>query len=199
MDALTDAPTAAETFTHIKVVMGMVVSLSLARLLNGLAGIVQHPRAVRIYPVHLGWVAFLFLFLVHFWWWEYRLHVLPVIGFAAYLFLILFCALFFFLCALLFPTSMQDYDGYEHYFMSRRAWFFGFLAALQATDLIDTALKGGDYFASLGPEYPIRTALYIVLALVAAWTTNRRFHAGFVIFALIYQLYWIFKVYDLIT
>ncbi|WP_117191308.1 hypothetical protein [Rhizobium terrae] len=194
-----DAVTAAETFAHIRVVMGMVVSLSLARLLNGLAGIVQHPKAARIYAVHLGWVAFLFLFLVHFWWWEYRLHALPAIGFATYLFLIVFCALFFFLCALLFPTSMQDYDGYEHYFLSRRKWFFSFLAGLLVTDLLDTALKGAEYFASLGPEYPIRTAIYIVLALVAAATANRRYHAAFVAFALLYQLYWIFRVYDFLT
>ncbi len=194
-----DAATAAETFTHIRVVMGMVVSLSLARLLNGLAGIVQHPQATRIYPVHLGWVAFMFLFLVHFWWWEYRLHALPMIGFAAYLFLIAFCALFFFLCALLFPTSMQDYDGYEHYFLSRRKWFFLFLAGMLLTDIIDTALKGWDYFASLGVEYPARTAIYFLLAVIAATTANRRYHAGFVIFALVYQLYWIFRVYDFLT
>ncbi|MGK6315025.1 hypothetical protein [Neorhizobium sp. DT-125] len=194
-----DAPTAAETFTHIRIVMGMVVSLSLARLLNGLAGIVQHPNAARIYAVHLGWVAFMFLFLVHFWWWEYRLHGLPVIEFTTYLFLILFCALFFFLCALIFPTSMQDYDGYEHYFMSRRKWFFGFLAGMLVTDFVDTALKGRDYFLSLGPEYPARTALYIVLSLIAVMTANRRYHAVFVIFALAYQLYWIFRVYDIMT
>jgi len=194
-----DAPTAAETFTHIRIVMGMVVSLSLARLLNGLAGIVQHPRAARIYAVHLGWVAFMFLFLVHFWWWEYRLHGLPAISFATYLFLILFCALFFFLCALIFPTSMQDYDGYEHYFMSRRKWFFGFLAAMLLTDIVDTALKGRDYFFSLGVEYPARTAIYIVLSLIAVMTGNRRYHAAFVAFALFYQLYWIFRVYDILT
>lgn len=194
-----DAPTAAETFTHIRIVMGMVVSLSLARLLNGLAGIVQHPRAARIYAVHLGWVAFMFLFLVHFWWWEYRLHGLPVISFVTYLFLILFCALFFFLCALIFPTSMQDYDGYEDYFMSRRKWFFGFLAGLLLTDIVDTAMKGHDYFASLGAEYPARTAIYIVLSLIAAMTASRRYHAAFVIFALVYQFYWIFRVYDILT
>lgn len=194
-----DAATTAETFTHIRVVMGMVVSLGLARLLNGLAGIVQHPKAARVYLIHLGWVAFMFLFLVHFWWWEHRLHALPVIGFAAYLFLIGFCALFFFLCALLFPTSMQDYDSYEDYFLSRRKWFFGFLAGLLITDIVDTLIKGRDYFLSLGFEYPARTALYVALSAIAIATANRRYHAAFVAFALAYQLYWILRVYDLLT
>ncbi|MFB9952666.1 hypothetical protein ACFFP0_27790 [Rhizobium puerariae] len=194
-----DAVTTAETFAHIRIVMGMVISLGLARLLNGLAGIVQHPQSVRIYAVHLGWVAFMFLFLVHFWWWEHRLHAMPVIEFAAFLFLIVFCAQFFFLCALLFPTSMQDYNGYEHYFLSRRSWFFGFLAGLLVTDIADTMLKGWDYFLSLGREYPIRTAIYILLSLIAMATANRRYHAAFVIFALLYQIYWIFRVYDILT
>lgn len=194
-----DAPTAAETFSHVRIVMGMVVSLSIARLLNGLAGIVQHPRSVRVYPVHLGWVAFMLLFLVHFWWWEYRLHALPVISFGAFLFLILFCAQFFFICALLFPSSMQDYDGYEHYFFSRRKWFFGFLIGLLSTDIIDTAMKGREYFLSLGWEYPVRTALYIALSLIAIITTSRRYHLGFVLFALAYQFYWILRIYDFLT
>ncbi|KKX33940.1 hypothetical protein [Rhizobium sp. LC145] len=190
---------AAETFPHIRIVMGMVVSLSIARLLNGLAGIVQHPKEARLYLTHLGWVAFMMLFLVHFWWWEYRLHEAPVIGFGAFLFLILFCSLFFFLCALLFPTSMKDYDGYEHYFFSRRKWFFGLFAGLLATDILDTILKGRSYFASLGWEYPLRTGLYIVLALIAAYTASRRYHAAFVVFALAYQFYWIWRIYDILT
>lgn len=123
--------------------MGMVVGLSLARLLTGLAGFVQHPKKERIYPLHIGWVAFLFLMLVHFWWWEHRLSATShVLGFGAFLFLILFCSLFYFLCVLLFPTDMKEYKGYEDYFFSRKSWFFAFLAALFVTDIGDTLLKG---------------------------------------------------------
>lgn len=38
------AVNAAEAYSHIRAVMGMVVGLSLARLLTGLAGFVQHPK-----------------------------------------------------------------------------------------------------------------------------------------------------------
>ncbi|WP_234841668.1 hypothetical protein [Sinorhizobium meliloti] len=35
-------------FSHIRVVMGMVISLSLARLLSGVALFVQHPGKTKV-------------------------------------------------------------------------------------------------------------------------------------------------------
>ncbi len=168
-------------FSHIRVVMGMVISLSLARLLSGVALFVQHPGKTKVYWIHLGWVLFMFVFLVHFWWWEYHLHSLAVIDVSVYLFVILYSCVFFLLCVFLFPTTLDEYSGYEHYFMSMRAWFFGFLAIAFAVDLIDTALKGKAYFQSFGIEYPLRNAAYIALCIIAAVTPDRRFHASFLV------------------
>jgi len=187
-----------EVYVYIRTVMSMVIGLSLARLLTGLGGIVQTPGKHRVYWVHLGWVASMFLFIIHFWWWEYRLQSLAVISFGVYLFLISFSCLFFFLCVLIFPTTLEDYGGYEEYFISRRRWFFGMLAVTYVVDFLDTLLKGKVYFAALGWEYPLRNAVYIVLCIVAAWTANRRFHAMFVGAGLLYQITWIFRLYDLI-
>ncbi|MGR9172269.1 hypothetical protein [Rhizobium sp. KDH_Rht_773_N] len=187
-----------EVYVYIRTVMSMVIGLSLARLLTGLGGIVQSPGKNRVYWVHLGWVASMFLFIIHFWWWEYRLQSLAVISFGVYLFLISFCCLFFFLCVLIFPTTLEDYGGYEEYFISRRRWFFGMLAVTYVVDFLDTLLKGKAYLAALGWEYPVRNAVFIALSIVAAWTANRRFHAVFVSVGLLYQISWIFRLYDLI-
>ncbi|MBB3590915.1 hypothetical protein FHX08_001259 [Rhizobium sp. BK529] len=187
-----------EVYVYIRTVMSMVIGLSLARLLTGLGGIVQSPGKFRVYWVHLGWVASMFLFIIHFWWWEYRLQSLAVISFGVYLFLISFCCLFFFLCVLLFPTTLEEYGGYEEYYISRRGWFFGMLAVTYVVDFLDTLLKGKAYLAALGWEYPLRNAVYIVLCIVAARTANRRFHAVFVSAGLLYQITWIFRLYDLI-
>lgn len=186
-------------FSHIRVVMGMIISLSLARLLSGVALFVQHPGKTKVYWIHLGWVLFMFVFLLHFWWWEYYLHSLPVIDFSVYLFVILYACIYFFLCVLLFPTSLDEYAGYEEYFLSRRAWFFGFLALAFAVDLLDTALKGKAHLESYGLEYPLRNAAYIVLCIAAAWTPNRRFHAVFLVGGLLYQLTWIYRAFDLLS
>ncbi|WP_454853826.1 hypothetical protein [Rhizobium binxianense] len=187
-----------EVFTHIRIVMGMVISLSLARLLTGVATIVQHPAQGKVYAVHLGWVLSMFLFIIHIWWWEYRLQAVPAIHFGIYLFLICFCGLFFLLCALLFPGSLEEYGGYEEYFISRRRWFFGILALTYAVDIMDTAIKGKDHILALGWEYPARNMSYIILCIVAAWTANRRFHAIFVAANLLYQVSFIFRLYDVL-
>lgn len=78
----------------------------------------QHPGKTKVYWIHLGWVLFMFVFLVHFWWWEYHLHSLAVIDVSVYLFVILYSCVFFLLCVFLFPTTLDEYSGYEHYFMS---------------------------------------------------------------------------------
>lgn len=187
---------APEVYVYIRTVMSMVIGLALAQLLTRLAGFVQSPGKNRVYFVHIGWVLSMFLYIIHFWWWEYRLQSLQVITFAVYLFLICFCCLFYFLCVLLNPPSIDEYGGFEEYFISRRVWFFGLLAVTYAVDLIDTWMKGGAYFHSLGWEYPTRNVVYIVLCIVAAMTANRRFQAAFVTVGLIYQITWIFRLYD---
>ncbi len=133
---------APEIYVYIRTVMSMVIGLALAQLLTRLAGFVQSPGKNRVYFVHIGWVLSMFLYIIHFWWWEYRLQSLQVITFAVYLFLICFCCLFYFLCVLLNPPSIDEYGGFEEYFISRRVWFFGLLAVTYAVDLIDTRLKG---------------------------------------------------------
>lgn len=184
-----------EQFAHVRIIVGMVLSLSIARLLVGLARFIQHPGRERIFLIHLGWVAWMFLSVIYFWWWEFRFSAIGPWTFAAYAFFIGYAALFFLICALLFPDDMRDYEGFAHYFMSRRKWFFGLLALSFLVDMADTALKGAAHWAELGIEYPLRIAAYVVLCLIAMVSANRLFHAAFICAALVYQLAWILRLY----
>ena len=65
-----------ETFGHIRMVMGFILSLSIAHLLKGTVKFVQHPGREKPYWIHLSWVFYIFILLVHFWWWEIPLHVI---------------------------------------------------------------------------------------------------------------------------
>ena len=68
----------------------------------------------------------------------------------------------------------------------RTAAFFAFgLAGLAGLTLI--SLSGQWWLIAVG-----------ALCIVAAWTANRRFHAVFVSAGLLYQITWIFRLYDLI-
>lgn len=93
---------------------------------------------------------------------------------------------------------MQDYKSYEDFFYARRGWFFGLLAATYLLDVIDTLIKGEEHFARFGWEYLVRTPLFVALSLIAMRTDNRRFHTGFVILTLIYQVSWIVRLFDTI-
>lgn len=189
-------PSNAELFSHIRVLISLVVGLGLTRLLTGIARIVQHPRAKPVYGVHLVWVLFVFVSLVQFWWWEFRLASLVAWNFEYYLYIILYITLYFLACTLLFPDNMDDYSDYRDYFLSRRAWFFGLLAAIFVLDFGDTLIKGQAYFASLGWEYFARNAVFIALCLLAMRSRSERFHTAFAWLAIAYELTWVVRHYQ---
>lgn len=187
-----------EVFTHVRVIIGIILGLSISRLLTGVARIIQHPQHRNIYVVHLGWVLFTLLTVVHFWWFEFYLHQLVLWKFEAYLFVIFFASLHFLACAMLFPDSMEGYDGYEDYFMSRRAWFFGIMISIFVFDFIDTAMKGHAHFRSLGPEYPLRNLALIGLLSAGIYFSNRRARLAILVAALIIQMAFILVQFDTI-
>ncbi|WP_419695481.1 hypothetical protein ACN2CC_02540 [Mesorhizobium muleiense] len=192
-------PYAHDMFPHIRIVMGMVIGLGVTRLLSGLARIVQHPGQYRLYSVHLAWVVSVLLMLVHFWWWEFGLFQIEAWTFGKYLFIIFYAVTLFLLCALLFPDQMLDYTSYEDFFYSRRAWFFGLLAATYLLDVIDTLLKGPEHFARFGVEYLFRTPVFVTLCVIAILVSDRRFHIAFVAAALVYQISFILRLFDTIV
>jgi hypothetical protein len=182
---------------HVKVALGMVVSLAIARLLTGAARFVQHPARHKPDALHLLWALSMLVALLHFWWWQYRA---TEVGwrFEAFAFVVAYAVLYFVMCALLFPDDIAEYAGYRDYFLSRRRWFFGMLALSMVFDAIDSLLKGRAHVDALGIEYPIRLAAYVLLALLAAASRNERFHLLFAIGGLAYQVSWIVRRYDAI-
>lgn len=59
-------------------------------------------------------------------------------------------------------------------------------------------IKGRDYFAGFGIEYPLRNLGYVLLCLVAMKTRSETFHRTFVIASLIYQASWIYRMFDFV-
>ncbi|KDE19263.1 membrane protein [Acetobacter aceti 1023] len=188
-----------EIFQHVRIIMGMVIGLSVTRLLNGLVRIIQHPDLNKIYPVHIGWVLTLLLMLVHFWWWELWLVTIPTWNFETYFFLVTYTILLFFLSSFLFPDSISDYSGYEDFFLSRRKWFFSIFALVTVFDLIDTLIKGHAHYALFSYEYWFRIPLYLLLCAIAVITINRKFHLFFVFSGLLYEISWILRHFETLS
>ncbi len=183
-------------YFHVRIVLGMVLGLSIARLLSGVAVYVQHPGRYRVSPLHLAWTLLLFVQVIHFWWFEFHLRSLPHMTFPIYFFVLIYGSAYFLLCSLLYPADIDEYAGYEDYFLSRRGWFFGILAGAQVLDLVDTAIKGEAYFQSLGFEHPMRNVVIAAACITAIFVRDRRFHLALVTIYLLYEASWIWRLYD---
>lgn len=185
-----------DTFNHFKAVLGIIFGLGIAQLIKGTVRFVQHPKREKPYWIHLLWCLYIFLLMVHFWWWEYNLHNLKTWIFPKYFFLIIYTGMYYLLCALLMPEDVKDYGGeYKQYFFRRKNWFFGTLALTFAADVVDTLIKGSDYYLIHHIEYPIRAAFHIALCLVAMKVSNKRFHGILVSVFIIYELSYILRLF----
>lgn len=187
-----------EHFTHVRIIIGMVLGISVSRLVMGMSEFLQHPKRQKVYLVHLGWVLYLFLTIIHFWWYEFGLVKVKAWSFDLYLFLITFACLFAFVAALLFPSSLAEYESYEDYFQSRRRTFYTMFAVLALADLFDTAIKGHDHFHGLGVEYPLQQAALILLSVIAIIVPSKIYQGVFVASVLIYKVLWIFRLYNVL-
>lgn len=190
--------TASAEYLHVRVLIGMVVGLALTHLLRNLARIIEQPRRKPVYWVHLVWALSMFVYLLSFWWWEFRFAERTVWSFNLYLFVTLYALLLYLLCALVFPEDMGDYPDWRSYFYARRGWFFCLLALAYAVDLADTWFKGADYLAAFGPEMLLRNLAYVVLSLVAVATRNPLYHALFAVAGLVYQVSFIIRQFELL-
>jgi len=184
-----------DVFTHVRVLVGVVLGLGITRMLSGVGKFVQHPGGKRLFVTHLLWVLIILLSAIHFWWFELGLSRIQPWPFELFVFVLVYAFLFYLLTTILIPDEIDEYRDYEDYFLSRRRWFFGLLAATVPVDLIDTLVKGPAYYRSLGVEYPVRLAVVLVLCGVAAWTRNRKFHLAFAIVYLLYLAGWILRLY----
>ena len=182
-------------YLHIRVLLGILVGLSLRHLLVGAVQLIQHPDRHKTYWVHLVWVTFVFLYLIHFWWWEFHLETITTWTFLLYLVLIFYGLLLFLLCALLFPVDLTDYEGFKDYFYSRKKWFFGSLIAVFIIDIFDTLIKGPAYVHAIGPEYWIRIGAFLLLSLLAIKIKSELFHSIFAVSAIVYEVFYIFRLY----
>ncbi len=187
-----------EHFTHVRIIIGMVLGISVSRLVVGMSEFLQHPKRKKVYLVHLGWVLYLFLTITHFWWYEFGLVKIRAWSFGLYLFLISFACLFAFVASLLFPSSLAEYESYEDYFQSRRRTFYVMFTVLAVADLVDTAIKGTEHFLALGIEYPIQQGVLILLSVIAIFVPSKIYQGVFVATVLLYKALWIFRLYGVL-
>lgn len=180
-------------FEYVAVLVSIIVALGIAQILSGVARTIERPPGQKVYWVHLVWAAWLFVFLIFFWWFEFRLNALEEWTFYAYLILVLYATLLYLLSAILFPSREHDGIDFEERFFARRRWYFGLLFLLPVIDTLDTLLKGEGHLWDLGPRYLIINVVFASAFLGGMATASRRFHALIAVLYLVAQLEWIFE------
>ncbi len=185
-------------FNHIKTVISIILGLSIGSLLNGTVKFIQHPGRTKPYWIHLLWVLYLFIQMIHFWWWEYNLRDVRVWTFTEYILVITYILMYFTLCQLLYPSDVRDYsESYKNYFFSRKKWIFVGLIIIYAADILDTLLKGQVYLENLMPIYGVKMISHISLCLILAFSKSKNsiWYALMVIFFILFELYFISSKY----
>lgn len=188
-----------QMFEYIIVLISIVIGLALTHLMQGIAGLIQHPGRDRIWWVHLVWVAYWFQSVVFWWWFQFRLQMIETWTFATYAFVVCYAFFMYLVCAILFPKDLEGYDGYQDYFMSRRRWFFGMLMAWAVLDVVDSSLKSSDRVASLGVEYVITGTALIIVPIIGMIIRRTAVQGAIAILMLGLQLSLVLRQFDTIN
>jgi hypothetical protein len=183
---------------YILVLLSIVVGLGMTHLLSGAAEILQRSGNSRPYWVHTAWMFNLFVTIIHFWWWEFRLVRITTWTFLPYAYVVCYAVLVYLLVAFLMPQPLGAGTDLKEYYYSHRKWFFGTMALIQVFDFGDTLVKGWGYFLGLGLEYVVRNVGVTALCVVAIRTRNERFHGILAIVLTAYQIVWILRQFNTI-
>jgi hypothetical protein len=183
-------------FDYVMTLAAVVIGLALTHLMQGVGRIVEDPKGAKIWWVHLLWVAHTGLLSVFWWWFEFGLRRTPVWTFQLYAFVLGYAFLIYLICAILFPSKLGPDRDFREYFLSRRGWFFGLLITLLIVDVVDTLLKGWAHFTSLGLEYPISQAAFMLLCTIGIVSRRDRVQAIVVILALGYLILRVGRFFD---
>jgi hypothetical protein len=155
-------------FEYVMVLISIIVGLGITNILVGLAGVVDRlagSSAIRPRVAYFAWLANSFIWLVQFWWWEFRFDQYVTnwtVG--LYWFLVLYAVTLFLLAAVLVPQSWDGVGDLGDYLLERKRWFYSILVFGNALDVVDSYLKGGfTYIAAL----PISSSLIWGASVIA--------------------------------
>ena len=92
---------------------------------------------------------------------------------------------------------MEGYEGYKDYFLARRRWFFGLLVGWAVIDVIDTWIKGPDYFASVGADAFIFNTVLALTSIVGIAVRRPAVQAVLAVGQLAYVLTGLLRLFGL--
>lgn len=188
--------TAADLFTHNRIILGMITGLAMTRILMTFANVIQNPQPQNRSTLHLLWLTSIALELIIWWWWQLSLRYLPTWSFELVFFVTAYAVTIFMTAIMLAPDKMPEGEGYADFFMRRRHWFFGFLAATLLFDTVDTVMRIFILGDPVDWNLFIQVPIGLPLCLLGWYSSNRSVQHVLVIGHIIHQLH-IFTYFSL--
>ena len=178
------------------VLVSIVVALAIAHLLTALAAGVHrfrgHGEPIKVDSVFLLWIIFVLIWLVSFWWWEFKFQEFQVKwSYGLYLFVLGYSIILFMVSQILVPHRMQGVTDSYAYFMEGRKWFFGALFLVIAFDVADTFLKGTEW--GLRPAVLMNYSINFAVVITGIISERRAIQLGTAIVAFSAQLLYVFQ------
>lgn len=179
-------------FDYVMALVSIIVGLGITHVLSAFGSAVHrlrgHGTPIQLEPVYLVWAAFVMLWMVSFWWWEFKFKDLGTQWtYGLYLFVILYAIVLYLLAVILVPKDMEGVDDSYAYFMSGRRWFFWTFLAANAVDMVDSLIKSVDW--ALRPTYIVGLATFALGAVVGIRAERRSIQLGLAIVMLACQLF----------
>ena len=171
-----------DQFEYVMVLVSIIIGLGIAHILLGIGGIIDRlsrkEDRLELSLAHASWLGFCFVWLVMFWWWEYRFSTrVSDWTMGLYLFLICYAVTLFLLQAVLVPRTWDGITSLKEYFLERRAWFYSLLAFVTILDQFDSYLKGGfEYIFYTGYFNMAFAVATIPVVIIGIRTTKIRIH-----------------------
>ena len=171
-----------DQFEYVMVLVSIIVGLGIAHILLGIGGIIDRlsrkEGRLELSLAHASWLGFCFMWLVMFWWWEYRFSSrVTDWTMGLYLFLIGYAVTLLLFQAVLVPRTWDGVTSLKEYFLERRVWFYSFLLVATIVDQFDGYFKGGlQYILDTGVINLAFAAATIPVVIIGLITTKIRIH-----------------------
>ena len=184
------------SFEYVMVLVSIVIALAIAHLLTALGECIRRIRGIgeplKLDAVFLLWVGDVLIWLISFWWWEFKFQeVVTEWSFGLYLFIIGYAIGLFMLAEILVPHRMHGVTDTYSSFRDGRKWFFGTLLLVQAIDIFDTFLKGFEWVMRI--ESVSIIAVTVTMAIIGFISERRSVQLGVAIIAFTSQLLYVFR------
>jgi hypothetical protein len=119
----------SDQFQHVMVLTSIIIGLGITNVLLGVSGAIERytegDRPLQLSWASAFWLAQVFLWMILFWWWEFRLvDILKHWTLWNYLLIICYAVALFLLVALLIPKDWDKVDNLNAYFLSKRLVLF---------------------------------------------------------------------------